>query len=1003
MAAAQDSAHRQSENHSLVIRSPGSGRANRTKARYLALVCAVLTALASSVILSQAVSAQPIDSSTGNSGDFATDAYGDAWDFDNAEDLAPAMRGLSVGISGLTMTPLSAGNSALTGTAAPASYLVLAGNAPHVLPWGHDTRLFPIDADRYTQLTLSMYSSGPMPAGAFYTLCVDGPGTCYNGSPFSISAGWRTYTLNLRTAPVYYPSNQRWSGSGSLFRLAFNPKAATNFQIDWIRLGTAGTTGLNASEPQPSVVSPSSSGGTDYATAVRGRPWNVQSPGDVGLVGMGDVTYSSSGLRGKNVITPSIPRGNDPHLQLPLPTPIDGSKYNHFSVDVCYDGKFGLADAPGGGMNGRVIWQIAGETFVRNSQDFVVFPGCQLIDLDLSQAPSVVEDETDVNKPGGLRGFAGNSIIGLRFDPHEDPGTRYFDVRSIRLTSSPVAAGGSQIQFADANWQPGTAADIWLDQAGNGTSLRQIARAVAVTAGRNTFSWLGRDISGAAVPNGRYYVKVRLANPSGAVAVYSSTQLVLGAGPAAPGAVGGVQTVAGKGSVNVAWNAPTSGGAPLSYLVSAGNGGSQTVAGTATTATFTGLSNGAGYQFSVAAQNGAGRSATSPQIAATPQAGAGSYVALPSPQRILDTRRTARLGAGSTITMQVSGAGAPAGLPTSGVSAIAVNLTAVNPSASGNITMWPSGMNRPQSSNLNFPAGVDVANMVVAKVGAGGRISIFNASGSVDVLVDVTGYYSDGSTGAPVGATYFPLTPSRILDTRSGVGAPAHALGAGSTVAVQATGVGGVPASGVSAVVLNLTGVGSTTGGFLSTWPAGSSRPGSSSLNMVPGDTRANLVTVTVGTGGKINLFNSAGSVHVLADVVGWFGTAGNLSGASLLPVSPYRIFDSRPPSATSYPTLPLIAGTSRVLELAGQGSGVPVGPVKAVVANVTTVGANSNGFVTMWPAGQSQPTASTINLRAGQARPNLVVERVPAAGTASVAVSAGNTALLVDVLAWYG
>ena len=169
------------------------------------------------------------------------------------------------------------------------------------------------------------------------------------------------------------------------------------------------------------------------------------------------------------------------------------------------------------------------------------------------------------------------------------------------------------------------------------------------------------------------------------------------------------------------------------------------------------------------------------------------------------------------------------------------------------------------------------------------------------------------------------------------------------------------------------------------------------------GDNRANLVTVRVGSSGQINLYNSSGSVDVIADVVGWFGVSGNLTGASLLPLSPYRIFDSRPSSYTSLPPEAITAGAPRTVNLTEQGSGVPIGTAKAVLANVTSVGADTNGYLTMWPTGEGQPGASTINLRAGEVRPNLVSERLKSNGTAQVAVSAGATDLVVDVVAWYG
>ncbi|MDP9071103.1 MAG: hypothetical protein M3N68_07425 [Actinomycetota bacterium] len=121
-------------------------------------------------------------------------------------------------------------------------------------------------------------------------------------------------------------------------------------------------------------------------------------------------------------------------------------------------------------------------------------------------------------------------------------------------------------------------------------------------------------------------------------------------------------------------------------------------------------------------------------------------------------------------------------------------------------------------------------------------------------------------------ARYTALTPARILDTRSGQGAPAAAVGPGATVALTVTGRGGVPATGVSAVVMNVTVTQPSAPSYLTAWPAGQPRPTASNLNYLAGQTVPNLVVAKVGTGGGVSLYNAAGSTHVVADVVGWFG-----------------------------------------------------------------------------------------------------------------------------------
>ncbi len=139
------------------------------------------------------------------------------------------------------------------------------------------------------------------------------------------------------------------------------------------------------------------------------------------------------------------------------------------------------------------------------------------------------------------------------------------------------------------------------------------------------------------------------------------------------------------------------------------------------------------------------------------------------------------------------------------------------------------------------------------------------------MVADVVGWYSDDS--ATSGARYHPLSPARILDTREGNGARQVKVGQGQTIALQVTGRGNVPASGVSAVVMNVTVTEPTAPSVLTVWPAGESVPKASNLNYVAGQTVPNLVVVKVGTGGKVNLRNVSGSTHVVADVVGWYDT----------------------------------------------------------------------------------------------------------------------------------
>ncbi|MGL5825494.1 MAG: hypothetical protein ACRCYU_11880 [Nocardioides sp.] len=144
----------------------------------------------------------------------------------------------------------------------------------------------------------------------------------------------------------------------------------------------------------------------------------------------------------------------------------------------------------------------------------------------------------------------------------------------------------------------------------------------------------------------------------------------------------------------------------------------------------------------------------------------------------------------------------------------------------------------------------------------------------------LVGYYTTGAAAGQGG--YQPLpAPARTLDTRYGTGAPTGQVGPGGSITVQVTGRAGVPTSGVSAVVVNLTAVGGSTNSFLTAHPDGTTRPGVSNLNFAAGETVANAAIVKVSPGGAIKVYNSTGSVHVLADVTGFYTAPGGANGTT--------------------------------------------------------------------------------------------------------------------------
>src|SRR5438445_8727325 len=236
-----------------------------------------------------------------------------------------------------------------------------------------------------------------------------------------------------------------------------------------------------------------------------------------------------------------------------------------------------------------------------------------------------------------------------------------------------------------------------------------------------------------------------------------------------------------------------------------------------------------------------------------------------SPQRILDTRtNSGTLGPGGSVVLSIGGVYVPAE-----ATSVVLNVTAVDESTAGFFTLYPTGGTTPLASNVNFVAGETVPNLVSVGLSNAGQVTLFNALGSADAVVDLEGYFAPPSGGSA--GEFTPVVPARITDTRanSGKANAGLTLAAGTTLNVQVLGAGGVPASGVSAVVLNVTAVDQTANGVFTVFPTGTSRPLASNLNWTPGDTVPNRVIVPTGTAGQVSIYNPLGSPDAVVDVNG--------------------------------------------------------------------------------------------------------------------------------------
>ncbi len=388
----------------------------------------------------------------------------------------------------------------------------------------------------------------------------------------------------------------------------------------------------------------------------------------------------------------------------------------------------------------------------------------------------------------------------------------------------------------------------------------------------------------------------------------------------------------------------------------------------------------------------------------------GTYTPL-VPARVLDTRTandgdafSSPIGGGGIIDVPLTGRG---GVPTSGVSAVVVNATAVRPTTDGFVTLYPTGTTRPNASTLNFLPGQVVPNLAVVKVGTNGRISVFNLKGATHVVLDVVGWYS--TTEATTGGRTVAVTPSRILDTRPDSGDDVSTpVGANSSITRQILGAGGVPTTGVTAVIVNVTAVRPTAGTFVTAYPSDAARPNASTLNLDPSyriagrvpDAVANLAIVKLGSDGRIALFNNSGQVDLILDVVGYVSGTSQATAGRFVALAPTRVLDTRVANDGDLFSAPIGAGSAIDVTLVGRG-GVPSSGVTAVVLNVTAIGPSASTYLTVYPTGETRPTASNVNAVPTQIVPNLVVVKLGSNGQAGIYNRSGTTHVAADVVGY--
>ncbi|MFN3257202.1 MAG: RCC1 domain-containing protein [Ilumatobacter sp.] len=390
---------------------------------------------------------------------------------------------------------------------------------------------------------------------------------------------------------------------------------------------------------------------------------------------------------------------------------------------------------------------------------------------------------------------------------------------------------------------------------------------------------------------------------------------------------------------------------------------------------------------------------TAPPTGPAQPSGSDVFVSV-SPARLVETRMgpglttidgvqegIGRLTAGEELTVAVAGR---ANVPADAAAAV-LNVTAIGPDSAGFVTAHACLDPRPLASSLNFAAGTNLGNEIIVELDDSGDVCLFTSAG-MHLAVDVAAYL-------PAGAEYRPVGPARLADTRTNGAADTvdgqfEADGirqADTEYTIRVAGRAGV-STDAKAAVINVTAIGATGRGFFTVHPCTATRPTSASLNYIAGVNRGNEIIAPLSANGDVCVYTST-TTQLSIDVVG------EVTADRYVPIVPARYLDTRPGQAAIDGAVEddgvRTAGQTTVLSIAGVGS-VP-NDATTVTLNVTAVGPESVGFVTVHPCLPSAPNTASLNYTAGVNGGNEIIAELDANGDVCLFTSS-PTHLTVDV-----
>jgi hypothetical protein len=431
----------------------------------------------------------------------------------------------------------------------------------------------------------------------------------------------------------------------------------------------------------------------------------------------------------------------------------------------------------------------------------------------------------------------------------------------------------------------------------------------------------------------------------------------------------------------------------------------------------------------------------------------GAYTAVP-PYRACDTRPPVggivqnqcdtapnhTLGVNGVVTAQITRTG---GEVPPGAQAVVVNVTAIDHSSGITLVkVYPAGTTRPDASNINLAGNTVESNLVIVQLSqAGGTvpagaITLYNALGTADVIVDVEGYFSSPTGGGHAGE-FHSIPPLRICDSRANM--RTICAGATSTPLVPRkwrdvvlsglppgapVGTPSIPATPgtAAAAVFNLTGTNGTLPTLIAVAPAlanhlcPSTPPAFSNLNPSAGSALAIRVISKLGPNQDVCLFSPVGSINFITDVNGWFGSSTALAGVLFYSIPPTRVCDTRLTYGSTCPpvlTPGLTPNITRLIGIASAGAiAVPaddqhsVEPA-AIVANLTGISGTANTVFILYPSDKARSGTSDLNPSAHQVIANLAIvglSTTPSTNNGDVSLynAVGDINAVLDVAGWF-